>query len=30
MNNSSNWESSNKIKRGTTYLRGYKRKKRVH
>ena len=30
MNNSRNWESSNKIKRGTTYLRGYKRKKRVH
>lgn len=30
MNNSSNWENSNKIKRGTTYLRGYKRKKRVH
>ena len=30
MSNNKNWESSNKIKRGRTYLRGYKRKKAVH
>ena len=30
MSNNKNWESSNKIKRSTAYLRGYKRKKAVH
>ncbi len=30
MSNNTNWESSNKIKRSTAYLRGYKRKKAVH